>query len=58
MINEYDIFSLASTRVFSTLALYNFLVLLCGGTIKREITGKRQNKGGSRLNDPCKLITL
>ena len=26
MINEYDIFPLASTRVFSTLALYDYFI--------------------------------
>ena len=27
--------------------------LLCGGTIKCEITGKRQSKGGNGLEVPC-----
>ena len=30
--------------------------LLCGGTIKCEITGKRQNKRGNGLEAPCKYI--
>ena len=30
--------------------------LLCGGTIKWEITGKRQNKRGNGLDVPCKYI--
>ena len=30
--------------------------VLCGGTIKWEITGKRQNKRGNGLDVPCKYI--
>ena len=60
--NEYAVKVLKENevvgRVPRDISKYSTLVLLCGGTIKREITGKRQNKGGSRLNDPCKLITL
>ena len=60
--NEYAVKVLKENEVVGhvprDISKYSTSVLLCGGTIKREITGKRQNKDGSRLYVPCKLITL
>ena len=35
---------------------YCTTALLCGGTIKCEITGRRQNKRGNGLEVPCEYI--
>ena len=35
---------------------YYTSALLCGGTIKCEITGNRKNKRGNELEVPCKYI--
>ena len=35
---------------------YCTTLLLCGGNIRCEVTGKRQNKRGNGLEVPCKFI--
>ena len=36
--------------------IFKYTSFLCGGTMKCEVTGKRQNKRGNGLEVPCKYI--
>ena len=38
------------------ISMYCTTLLLCGGKIRCEVTGRRQNKRGNGLEVPCKFI--